>query len=154
MPQHYDPEFLVEIIGVERLSGKKKGISPIYLTSEGQSYILPSMPRTPRLAPGGMIFHILNRGNARAQIFRKEADYLAFEKAMAETTEHVPMRILAYLSDAQSLALGSLAEERRRARTVYATTDHHARASLAPTSAQRRQRAPVPRPLQVVSDRV
>jgi putative transposase len=43
-----------------------------------------------------MIFHVLNRGNSRAQIFHKEADFLAFEKVMAETMEQVPMRILAY----------------------------------------------------------
>jgi putative transposase len=43
-----------------------------------------------------MIFHVLNRGNARDQIFHKEADFLAFEKVMAETMEQVPMRILAY----------------------------------------------------------
>ena len=32
-----------------------------------------------------MIFHVLNRGNARDQIFEKAADYLAFEKVLAET---------------------------------------------------------------------
>ena len=45
------------------------------------------MPRTARVAPGGMIFHVLNRGNARDQIFHKEADFLAFENVMAETME-------------------------------------------------------------------
>ena len=29
-------------------------------------------------------------------VFYKDADFLAFEKAMAETMEQVPMRILAY----------------------------------------------------------
>lgn len=60
------------------------------------SYMLPLMPRTARVAPGGMIFHVLNRGNARDRIFDTDADYHAFEKAMAETIEQVPMRILAY----------------------------------------------------------
>ena len=54
------------------------------------------MPRTARVAPGGTIFHVLNRGNARDQIFHKDADFHAFEKIVAETIEHVPMRILAY----------------------------------------------------------
>ena len=36
------------------------------------------MPRAARHAPGGMIFHVLNRGNARDQIFDQEADYAAF----------------------------------------------------------------------------
>ena len=43
-----------------------------------------------------MIFHVLNRGNARDQIFHKAADYLAFEKVMAETIEQVFMRVLSY----------------------------------------------------------
>jgi hypothetical protein len=31
-----------------------------------------------------MVFHVLNRANARARIFAKEADYSAFERAMKE----------------------------------------------------------------------
>ena len=52
------------------------------------------MPRTARIAPGGMVFHVLNRANARARIFGKDADYAAFEKVMKETLEKKPMRIL------------------------------------------------------------
>jgi putative transposase len=55
------------------------------------------MPRTARIAPGGMIFHVLNRANARARIFGKETDYAAFERAMCETLRRRPMRILGYL---------------------------------------------------------
>ena len=44
-----------------------------------------------------MVFHVLNRANARARIFAKEADYAAFERAMAETLVKKPMRILGYL---------------------------------------------------------
>ncbi|MFN3168502.1 MAG: transposase [Phycisphaeraceae bacterium] len=54
------------------------------------------MPRIARCQPGGMVFHVLNRGNARMQIFDKPADYDAFEKAMAQTAEHVEMRVLSY----------------------------------------------------------
>jgi putative transposase len=43
-----------------------------------------------------MIFHVLNRGNARDPIFLENADYDAFEKLMAETIEHVSMRVLGY----------------------------------------------------------
>ena len=43
-----------------------------------------------------MIFHVLNRGNARDQVFDKDADYAAFEKVLAETQEHVFVRILSY----------------------------------------------------------
>ncbi len=43
-----------------------------------------------------MIFHVLNRANARARIFGKEADYAAFERVMCETLTRKPMRILGY----------------------------------------------------------
>jgi len=43
-----------------------------------------------------MVFHVLNRANARACIFDKQADYAAFESVMKETLLRTPMRILAY----------------------------------------------------------
>ena len=54
------------------------------------------MPRSARSAPGDVVFHCLNRGNDRAEIFSKEGDYAAFEKVMAEVLDLVPMRLLAY----------------------------------------------------------
>jgi hypothetical protein len=33
------------------------------------------MPRVARIVPGGVIFHVLNRGNARAQIFERGQPY-------------------------------------------------------------------------------
>ena len=54
------------------------------------------MPRTARLAPGGFVFHVLNRGNERRAIFESDGDYLAFLRVMSETLEHVPLRILAW----------------------------------------------------------
>jgi hypothetical protein len=36
------------------------------------------LPRTARLTPGGYFYHVLNRGNARRQVFHKEGDYAAF----------------------------------------------------------------------------
>ena len=54
------------------------------------------MPRTARNAPGGMIFHVLNRGNARDRIFSKDADFAAFETVLAETQERAMVRILSY----------------------------------------------------------
>jgi putative transposase len=43
-----------------------------------------------------MIFHVLDRGNARDQIFHKDSDYAAFEKVLAETQEQISLRILSY----------------------------------------------------------
>lgn len=54
------------------------------------------MPRSARIAPGGLVFHTLNRANQRAPIFEKPADYRAFERVVVRTMEYVAMRILAY----------------------------------------------------------
>ncbi len=54
------------------------------------------MRRTARYAPGGMIYHIINRGNARDRIFDKARDYAAFERVLLETQEHLLVRILGY----------------------------------------------------------
>jgi putative transposase len=54
------------------------------------------MSRTARQAPGGYIYHVLNRAVARLPLFRKEADYAAFEQVMLEANERHPTRLLAY----------------------------------------------------------
>jgi hypothetical protein len=43
-----------------------------------------------------MVFHVLNRGVARMQLFEKSADYQAFEQVLRETLDESPMRICAY----------------------------------------------------------
>jgi len=55
------------------------------------------MPRRPRFAAGGHLFHVLNRAAGRRTIFSHDGDYLAFEQILAEAIEHVPMRLLAYV---------------------------------------------------------
>ena len=37
-----------------------------------------------------MIFHVLNRGVARMQLFEKPADFQAFESVLQETREVAP----------------------------------------------------------------
>jgi REP element-mobilizing transposase RayT len=54
------------------------------------------MPRTARVAPGGLVFQVLNRGVARMQLFETPADYQAFEQVLRETLDESPMRICAY----------------------------------------------------------
>lgn len=54
------------------------------------------MPRGPRVAPGGMIYHVLNRANARRTIFETDKDFEAFIKVVNESLLVVPTRILAY----------------------------------------------------------
>ena len=45
------------------------------------------MPRGPRTAPGGVLFHVLNRGNERASLFDRPGDYTAFERVMVRTAD-------------------------------------------------------------------
>jgi putative transposase len=54
------------------------------------------MPRAARITPGGLIYHVLNRGVGRNRLFFKEADYAAFEEILAETLVVRPMRLCAY----------------------------------------------------------
>jgi len=55
------------------------------------------MPRTARIAPGGVVFHVLNRGALRQTLFRSHKDYLAFMAALRETLAAMPtMRLLAF----------------------------------------------------------
>lgn len=54
------------------------------------------MPRTARVAPGGLVYHVLNRSVARLPLFQKPADYEAFERVLCEAHDRWPMRILAY----------------------------------------------------------
>ena len=43
-----------------------------------------------------MVFHALDRGVARMQLFEKAADYQAFEQVLRDTLDQSPMRICAY----------------------------------------------------------
>ena len=54
------------------------------------------MPRTVRASEGNLCYHVLNRGNGRAEVFHKDDDYVAFLEAMAEASVRLPMRVIAY----------------------------------------------------------
>jgi putative transposase len=54
------------------------------------------MPRPKRADQADAIYHALNRGNARATIFRKDADYEAFEPILAEGLDQYPVRLICY----------------------------------------------------------
>jgi putative transposase len=55
-----------------------------------------AMPRPLRTAPGGFVYHVLNRANGKRRIFEHDRDYLAFERVLGEVQERIPMRILAW----------------------------------------------------------
>jgi putative transposase len=54
------------------------------------------MPRIPRVAPGGLVYHVINRANARTKLFKTQADFLAFQQALIDTHERLPVPILAW----------------------------------------------------------
>jgi len=51
------------------------------------------MPRTSKASRGGLVYHVLNRGNGRSDVFHKDDDFAAFESLMREAHEKVPMRL-------------------------------------------------------------
>jgi len=55
------------------------------------------MARRPRIAPGGIAYHVMNRGAARRKVFNSDGDYAAFEKALAQARKLVGMRVCAYV---------------------------------------------------------
>lgn len=54
------------------------------------------MPRVARGLADGLIYHIINRGNGRQEVFHKEQDYLAFVEIMKEALQRFPVRLYAY----------------------------------------------------------
>lgn len=54
------------------------------------------MGRPPRADDGGLVYHVLNRANARMKIFRRDEDYQAFEAVLQEAVERTETRLLAY----------------------------------------------------------
>jgi len=54
------------------------------------------MPRAPRADEAGGLYHALNRGNLRAEIFHKEEDYAAFERILGEGLKIHDVELYAY----------------------------------------------------------
>src|SRR5262249_2375803 len=77
-------------------SSREKGSGVCSLAESGCRRSPPAMPRRPRFATGGYVYHVLNRAVGRATIFEKSADYAAFEKVLRQAKEWQPLRLLAY----------------------------------------------------------
>ena len=54
------------------------------------------MGRVLRTNVGGYVYHVLNRANARVQIFDNNKDYQLFEQILTEAKEKYDMRLLSY----------------------------------------------------------
>ncbi|MBI2478223.1 MAG: transposase, partial [Planctomycetia bacterium] len=51
------------------------------------------MPRPPRADDAGGLYHVLHRGNLRANMFRKEDDFLALERTRHEGLQRFQMEL-------------------------------------------------------------
>ena len=54
------------------------------------------MPRIKRIDIGDTVYHVINRANARIEIFNTDEDYDLFERVLEEAKERSSMRILSY----------------------------------------------------------
>jgi putative transposase len=54
------------------------------------------MPRTARAAIGGVIYHVLNRGNGRMGIFRKPPDYQAFVQLLVDAKNKADIELFGF----------------------------------------------------------
>lgn len=55
-----------------------------------------SVPYRTRIGTAGVVFHVLNRGVRRLQLFDRSGDYRAFLKVFRQAQERIPLRCLAY----------------------------------------------------------
>lgn len=54
------------------------------------------MPRRPRTATGGLVYHVLNRRAGRLPLFDMERDYVVFERILEEAIARTGIRLMAY----------------------------------------------------------
>ena len=54
------------------------------------------MPRQARIAPGGIVYHVINRGVGRMTLFEDDDDYAAFERCLRHAQNVVPIALLCY----------------------------------------------------------
>lgn len=73
-----------------------KGTGVVIDAASRRRYIA-GMPRRARTIVGGYAYHVLNRANGKLRLFKKDADFAAFDRIIDETHERVPLRILGYV---------------------------------------------------------
>src|SRR5687768_3806955 len=54
------------------------------------------MPRTARASQANVCYHVVNRGNRRAEVFHHDGDYGAFVRVIRQACARIPMRVLGY----------------------------------------------------------
>lgn len=53
------------------------------------------MPRRPRIASGGLVYHVLNRRVGRLPLFETDRDYVAFERVLEQAVVRSGIRLTA-----------------------------------------------------------
>ena len=111
------------------------------------------MGRAVRVDAGGLVYHVLNRANARLRIFAKDGDYEAFETVLEQARARFGTRVLAYcvMPNHWHLVLWPRAQRELSRFVGWLTLTHTQRwhAHLP----QRRQRASVSGAFQVIRRR-
>ena len=76
---------------------RRNGVSNSLLMVEGRC-VATTMGRLLRVAPGELIYHVLNRANGRQRqrLFDNDGDYRAFERVMTQACDRVSIQRLAY----------------------------------------------------------
>lgn len=54
------------------------------------------MPRALRILPGNHVYHVLNRGNGRRQIFDNKAEFSGFRALLSEAAHRTSVRVCAF----------------------------------------------------------
>jgi len=54
------------------------------------------MPSPRRQSVGGIVYHTINRANGKLRIFKKPADFFAFEHVLAQGLKRVPVKLCGY----------------------------------------------------------
>ena len=67
------------------------------------------MPRTARASQGGYVYHVLNRGNGRADVFHNDEEFAAFVNLMGGGSREDPDAIGRLLFDDQSFSSDDVA---------------------------------------------
>ena len=109
------------------------------------------MGRPKRAADGGLVYHVLNRANARMTIFEDDEDYAAFEQVLEEAVERTQTRLLAYCVLPNHWHLVIWPREDGELSRFTPLADAYAHATLARSPPQYGQWPRVPRTVQVLS---
>ena len=139
------------IPGLRRQVNQKRCQEPFPVDKSRKTAYTRRMGRPRRAAEGGLIYHVLNRANARMTIFEKAQDFEAFEWVLEQAVERFRMRLLAYCVMPNHWHMVVWPEERRSTLAFRRLVDVDAHPTLACASTQHGFRPSLPRPLQIVS---